>query len=679
MILKTSEYLASFYVSIHLFCNDEKDNNCNNGVNCYNVHFYLKFHCIMIVAKEKNRKRKKQNAKRKGENKGNMRRKNTILMKSWMVILSLIFGIILTERVSSKEMFTVRAETVLQNPRTDSDGVTTWDCIYFGNYYQSLYQPIGEAKKDHIGCPSVDSDGTKYTWLAWLSSDDGWEGFFKYEPIKWRVLSIEGNKALLVSDVCLDNRNDVKGSLEKTWKNSDIREWLNGYGEYSAIVTSSNVINNFMGEAFNEEEQNAIFTTTVVNNSCKEYATGSCQDTLDKIFLLSFDEITNPAYGYSVKGEIADKARLKKGTEYACMGKNEPIQEWWLRTGEAGGRKNYRTSLRVERSGKISCSYIGDKLGISPALYLDLSKNEVWSYAGTVSSDEDIPICNTHIYDNGKMTKKVTCTEDGEKTYICLVCGESKYEKIAAKGHRFEEFPLFSVVPTCMEKGIIENICMICGQKNIEEVAPEGHSFIYYENYYGTGIGQYYCTRCYIRKKEEKPIYLKIVGNTSKIMANKGIKLKAQFTPENYCDGKLMWKSSNEQYAIVSDKGVVTTKEYGIGKTVTITATNLVDGKEEVSATYQIQIVRDAVKSISLKASKIIKAGKKTRVKAKIKTTGNTANKNLYWSVNNTKYATINQKGVVKAKRAGKGKTIKVTACAVDGSGKKASIKIKIR
>ena len=48
-------------------------------------------------------------------------------------------------------------------------------------------------------------------------------------------------------------------------------------------------------------------------------------------------------------------------------------------------------------------------------------------------------------------------------------------------------------------------------------------------------------------------------------------------------------------------------------------------------------------------------------------------------SVNNTKYATINQKGVVKAKRAGKGKTIKVTACAVDGSGKKASIKIKIR
>ena len=30
-----------------------------------------------------------------------------------------------------------KAAVSLQNPTTDGNGVTTWDCIYFGNYYQS--------------------------------------------------------------------------------------------------------------------------------------------------------------------------------------------------------------------------------------------------------------------------------------------------------------------------------------------------------------------------------------------------------------------------------------------------------------------------------------------------------------------------------------------------------------
>lgn len=48
------------------------------------------------------------------------------------------------------------------------------------------------------------------------------------------------------------------------------------------------------------------------------------------------------------------------------------------------------------------------------------------------------------------------------------------------------------------------------------------------------------------------------------------------------------------------------------------------------------------------------------------------------WATDNKKYATVNSKGVVTTKKAGKGKTVKITATAKDGSGKKASIKIKI-
>jgi hypothetical protein len=55
------------------------------------------------------------------------------------------------------------------------------------------------------------------------------------------------------------------------------------------------------------------------------------------------------------------------------------------------------------------------------------------------------------------------------------------------------------------------------------------------------------------------------------------------------------------------------------------------------------------------------------------------ANKALKWSVSNTKYATISQKGVLTTKKAGAGKTVTVTAKAKDGSGVKATVKIKIK
>ncbi len=85
------------------------------------------------------------------------------------------------------------------------------------------------------------------------------------------------------------------------------------------------------------------------------------------------------------------------------------------------------------------------------------------------------------------------------------------------------------------------------------------------------------------------------------------------------------------------------------------------------------------VTSVKLRAStKKVKAGKKLVLKA-IVSPNDAAIKKLKWSSSNTKYATVTQKGVVKTKKAGKGKTVKITAKATDGSGKKATIKIRIR
>ena len=96
-------------------------------------------------------------------------------------------------------------------------------------------------------------------------------------------------------------------------------------------------------------------------------------------------------------------------------------------------------------------------------------------------------------------------------------------------------------------------------------------------------------------------------------------------------------------------------------------------------SSYKIKIMKSAVKSIKVKAAKSVKAGKKVKAKVTVKTTGKNANKKLKWTSSNTKYATVSSKGVIKTKKAGRGKTVKITAAATDGSGKKSTVKIKIK
>ena len=43
-----------------------------------------------------------------------------------------------------------------------------------------------------------------------------------------------------------------------------------------------------------------------------------------------------------------------------------------------------------------------------------------------------------HTWDEGKVTKKATCTKDGVKTYTCENCGQTKTETIKAHGHQYK-------------------------------------------------------------------------------------------------------------------------------------------------------------------------------------------------------------------------------------------------
>lgn len=178
-------------------------------------------------------------------------------------------------------------------------------------------------------------------------------------------------------------------------------------------------------------------------------------------------------------------------------------------------------------------------------------------------------------------------------------------------------------------------------------------------------------------KKATKVSKITIKGASKSIAVGKSIQLTAGVSPAKATNKAVKWTVSNKKYATVTSKGKVTVKKAGAGKTVTVTATAK-DGSGK-KATYKIKIMKDTVKSIKLKAAKTVKAGKTVKVTATVKTTGKKANKTLKWTSSNTKYATVSAKGVVKAKKAGKNKTVKITAQATDGSNKKYTVKIKIK
>jgi len=169
---------------------------------------------------------------------------------------------------------------------------------------------------------------------------------------------------------------------------------------------------------------------------------------------------------------------------------------------------------------------------------------------------------------------------------------------------------------------------------------------------------------------------IKITSSSSSVSAGNTIDLNASINSDA-TNKSIAWSSSNTKYATVDANGLVRTTKSGAGKSVVITVKAL-DGSGK-TATFTLKISKVKVKKLKIKVSKkSVKVGKKLKFKVVVKPT-NATNKKVKWSVSNKKYAKINSKGVLTAKKAGAGKTVKVTVKAKDGSGKKATIKIKIK
>ena len=271
---------------------------------------------------------------------------------------------------------TIKAESVTVD---ETKSVTMGSMTYYlgsdSNYY---------AKCTENGFPQYDtySDGRRvahyYTYsdgttVAWAS--DNSTKYFKVEPIKWRVLnpSASGNKILVAESILTANvdyydYHDVNRTIDgktvypSNYEHSKIRAYLNGLSyvvkaNASAEQTTDSTYNGigFLQTAFTSSAQSLIATTTVDNSAAstntasnaKQWNNGindfACENTEDKIFLLSEKEATTDDYGFT-ECNVYESSRIRQPTDFAKANYAYAFQSnrvnyggwWWLRSPGTG-------------------------------------------------------------------------------------------------------------------------------------------------------------------------------------------------------------------------------------------------------------------------------------------------------------------------------------------------------
>ena len=243
------------------------------------------------------------------------------------------------------------------------------------------------------------SDGTQ----AKQSSSNSYR-YFKVEPVKWKVItdSYSGKCLLLAEEILRASvpYHDTSSMMisgeavyENNYKYSSIRAYLNGLDYYERKYPSNTVKKTdytdkgFLQTAFTAEAQNLIAVTTVDNsaasttdsgNKLNEVTKYACEDTKDKIFLLSQKEATSygfPAYNKSGAGS----ARIRKPTDYAMA--NYAYQDstdgyggyWWLRSPTSDSSWAYFVNYNGN-TGSINSEWSVKKSngGVVPALSISL-------------------------------------------------------------------------------------------------------------------------------------------------------------------------------------------------------------------------------------------------------------------------------------------------------------------
>ncbi|MCR4897940.1 MAG: hypothetical protein K5892_01815 [Acholeplasmatales bacterium] len=267
----------------------------------------------------------------------------------------------------------------------NNDGKNDYRGIYFNEYRPDTLPKKVKREGISVSISSQEYNGYQTFNIYW----------FKYEPIKWRILNEENGKAFLFSDLVLDSisYSPYDPDNESTTAEFEHNGGLGYANDYRLSDIRNWMISDFYYDAFNNIEQKLIESTYV-----KACTTGAhVKDTYDNIFLISQDEYEN-IYGILTQNYDNHIYTGKKGgTPYqACLGGDyqENIysgkQTWVWYTRSKHSNPNAVASGRWDFAGNKTNRIAG----VRPCIYLDLnnvikSDEKITNDGYIISSDED--------------------------------------------------------------------------------------------------------------------------------------------------------------------------------------------------------------------------------------------------------------------------------------------------
>ncbi len=322
--------------------------------------------------------------------------------------------------VGNSSKFLLTNPIVRKDDSLSTGQVTEWSCIYFGSYPQTeiILAPSTAVDKyavqegDFLEDPVLFKKLTQVSWSENETEIDGirylrinqndavniasdssghynWKNknewhYFRYDPIKWRVIGVEGEKAMLMADKLLDCQPFHTEDGKITWGKSTIRSWLNALSKEENAARIDYRVKGFLNRAFSDTERKAILRTQVKNKPNAKFQTNCGDNTEDFIFLLSNEEVFGSEIagrnGFYVQHGKDDPAKRFCSTMYAkCRG------TWWSSVNNYKGNSFWfmRTNGYTQESVSYICDfgYIYERgtiptckdAGILPAMWIDLN------------------------------------------------------------------------------------------------------------------------------------------------------------------------------------------------------------------------------------------------------------------------------------------------------------------
>ena len=189
-----------------------------------------------------------------------------------------------------------------------------------------------------------------------------------------------------------------------------------------------------------------------------------------------------------------------------------------------------------------------------------------------IFSGQTIAKTKNHNWDGGVITTEPTCTERGEKTFTCTICGNTDTKKVNATGHSYGAYKVVKE-PTNKRKGLKSKTCSVCG-KIVYEGIPKTNSS-------PTDSSE---TNPDQNPQTSQKTTRKIKLNRRKLTLKKGksFRLKVTLTPADSQD-KITYKTSNKKIATVSKTGKIKAKKKGKVKITVIS------GKKKAVCTVKVK------------------------------------------------------------------------------------------